>query len=105
MRFLLWYNNNQYKGVIMINSVNVPSRYQYLIRTLEPKANNLPLSADDYINIGYMAGRFGLNLCNPNEANPVISTNQGSIVNVNSCTAPLFEYNLSSAGIKFDRLA
>ena len=81
-------------------------RNSYIIRTNELKTNNTPLNKDDYMQIGYMAGRFGVNLSgNPMEANPIQQTPQGTIVNINSCTSELFEKNLSQSGIKFDRMA
>ena len=90
----------------MINAINQqPHRVQYLVKTNEPKANNTPLTANDYMNLGYMAGRFGINLNNPNEANPIISDNNGTYVNINSCTAPLFEQTLNNEGIKFCAIA
>ena len=86
----------------MINKV----RSSYFVNTNALKANNQPMSAQDYMNLGYMAGRFGVNLNNnPNEANPIIYTPQGAYVNINTCTSELFERNLQMAGIKFDRLA
>lgn len=81
-------------------------RNSYIIRTNEPKTNNSSLNKDDYMQIGYMAGRFGVNLSgNPTEANPIVQTPQGTIVNINSCTSELFENTLKQTGIKFDRLA
>ena len=82
-----------------------PVRNLYLVKTNEYKANNQPLNANDYLNIGYMAGRSGINLSNnPSEPNPLYHTNNGTIVNINSCTSNLFEQNLNQAGIKFDKL-
>ena len=84
---------------------NVP-RYQYLVKTNEAKTNNQPLTFNDYMNVGYMAGRYGINLSdNPNESNPMQITPQGTVLNINSCTSDLFEKNLNNIGIKFDRLA
>lgn len=81
-------------------------RNSYIIRTNEPKTNNKPLDKNDYMQIGYMAGRFGINLHdNPTESNPMVQTPQGTIVNINSCTSELFENTLKQTGIKFDRLA
>ena len=81
-------------------------RISYVIKTNEPKANNTPLNKDDYMQIGYMAGRFGVNLSgNPTEANPIQQTAQGTVVNINSCTSELFEKTLNQTGIKFDRIA
>lgn len=81
-------------------------RINYIIRTNDPKTNNQPLNKDDYMQIGYMAGRFGINLSgNPSEANPIQQTPDGTIVNINSCTSELFENTLNQTGIKFDRIA
>jgi hypothetical protein len=52
-----------------------------------------------------MAGRFGVNLQNPNEENFMIANENGTYVNINSCTAPLFENTLNQAGINFNRIA
>lgn len=89
----------------MINCCASPVRYQYVVKTSENKSNNTPLTSDDYMNIGYMAGRFGVNLANPNEQNNIVKDNNGTYVNINSCCAPLFEASLNQSGIKFNRLA
>lgn len=83
---------------------NVP-RYQYLVRTNEAKMNNQPLNANDYMNVGYMAGRYGINLDNPNIPQNIFPTPEGMVFDINSCTAGLFEQNLMQSGIKFNRLA
>ena len=81
-------------------------RISYIVKTNDLKANNKPLDKDDYMQIGYMAGRFGVNLSgNPAEANPIQQTPDGTVVNINSCTTDLFEKTLSQTGIRFDRLA
>ena len=81
-------------------------RNSYIVKTNEPKTNNQPLDKNDYMQIGYMAGRYGVNLSgNPMEDNPIKQTPQGTFVNINSCTSELFETNLNQSGIKFDRLA
>lgn len=81
-------------------------RNSYIVKTNDLKTNNQPLNSEDYLNIGYMAGRFGINLTNnPNEQNPIQILPQGVLVNVNSCTSDLFEKDLSNSGIKFDRIA
>ncbi|MBQ9244816.1 hypothetical protein IJ182_00945 [bacterium] len=89
----------------MINTVNTPTRYQYIVKTEEKKTNNKPLTNNDYLNVGFLAGRFGINLKNPNEPNYVYKDNNGTYVNINSCCASLFEDTLKESGIKFDRLA
>ena len=86
--------------------INTVPRVSYFVRTNDLKSNNLPLNPADYMTVGYMAGRYGINLGNnPNENNPMQITKDGAFVNINSCTAPLFEKNLNDVGIKFDRLA
>lgn len=86
----------------MINCV----RNSYIVRTNDLKLNNTPLNSADYLNVGYMAGRYGVNLAgNPYEVNPMQMTPEGTIVSINSCTAGLFEQNLNQTGIKFDRIA
>ncbi len=51
-----------------------------------------------------MAGRFGIDLTgNPQVNYILIQTQDGVIVNVNSCTAGLLESNLSQAGINLIR--
>ena len=89
----------------MINCQCYPARQQYLVRTNELKSDNMPLTSNDYLNIGYMAGRFGVNLQNPNEPNPIKYNDNGLILDINSCTSSLFENNLKAKGVKFDRLA
>ena len=89
------------KGNFMINSV----RNTYLVKTSDYKTNNQPLNAQDYMNVGYMAGRFGINLGNnPYEQNPMQFVPNGTLVNINSCTSDLFEKNMTDMGIKFDRI-
>ena len=86
----------------MINCV----RNSYIVKTNDLKLNNQPLNSADYLNVGYMAGRFGVNLSgNPNEQNPIYTTSQGTFVNINSCCANQFEGALNNSGIKFDRIA
>ena len=88
----------------MINSAPISyPRNTYIVKTNDLKYNNQPLNNTDYMNVGYMAGRFGVNLSNnPLEQNPMIHTSQGTIVNINSCTADLFEKTLADSGIKFN---
>ncbi len=89
----------------MINAIMQPVRCQYLVKTNEAKRDNTPLNQNDLLSIGYMAGRFGVNLQNPNEDNFMVSDQNGTYVNINSCTAPLFENTLNQAGINFNRIA
>ena len=81
-------------------------RNSYIVKTNDLKQNNQPLNSTDYLNVGYMAGRFGVDLSNnPNEQNPMQILPQGVLVNINSCTSELFEKDLTKSGIKFDRIA
>ena len=86
----------------MINCV----RNSYIVRTNDLKSDNQPLNSNDFLNVGYMAGRYGVNLSgNPYEENPMNITPDGTQVNINSCCAGQFEKTLNDTGIKFDRLA
>lgn len=89
----------------MINAIIAPTRCQYLVKTNEPKRDNTQLNQNDLLTVGYMAGRFGVNLQNPNENNFMLADEKGTYVNINSCTAPLFENTLNQAGINFNRIA
>ncbi len=89
----------------MIKAISQPTRYQYFVNTEGKKTNNKHLTNDDYLNLGFLAGRFGVNLQNPNEPNYIYKDNTGTYVNINSCCAPLFEETLTQTGIKFNRLA
>ena len=80
-------------------------RFQYLVRTNETKLNNQPLTANDYMDVGFMAGRFGIDLRNPNIPHNIMPTPNGVVFDINSCTADLFEQNLNRSGIRFDRIA
>ena len=55
----------------MINAIIAPTRCQYLVKTNDVKKDNTPLNQNDLLSVGYMAGRFGVNLQNPNENNPM----------------------------------
>jgi hypothetical protein len=81
-------------------------RCSYFVPTNYSKANGEKLSQEDFLNIGYMAGRFGINLDGNPEQNykPQVS-NDGLVLNINCCTADLFEKNLEEAGITFSVLA
>lgn len=86
----------------MINCV----RSSYLVKTNDLKLNNKPLNSTDYLNVGYMAGRFGVNLSNnPYEQNPIQLIPEGTLVSINSCCNDTFEKNLNGSGIKFNRIA
>jgi len=80
-------------------------RVDYSIHINSPKVNGQKPNQQDLINVGYMAGRFGINLDGNLKANkPPVYTDKGLLINVNSCTAELLEENLNKAGMKFDRL-
>lgn len=82
------------------------SRCQYLIYTNVPKQNGQPLNQKDLINVGYMAGRFGISLDGNLQRNEKPNvTDKGTFISVNCCTAPLLEQNLTQDGIKFNKLA
>ena len=81
-------------------------RCKYSIPLNVPKKNGQKLDDKDLINIGYMSGRFGINLDNnPNQPNKPVFNEDKVIVDINSCTTGLFEKNLSQAGISFDVIA
>ncbi len=82
------------------------NRCEYIVKTNLPKTNGQYPNSIDLLNVGYMAGRFGIDLTgNPKTNYAPIQTQDGIIVNVNSCTAELLENNLSQAGINFNRIA
>ena len=81
-------------------------RCDYFIPTNQVKADGKKLSESDLINIGYMAGRYGVSL--DRDLNRNIKPefyNDGIKLNINSCTTDLFEQNLNKAGIDFEILA
>ena len=81
-------------------------RCSYFVPTRQVKQNGEKLSDSDLINIGYMAGRFGVNLQNnPNEPNRPVYENAGVLFDINACTTDCFEKNMEKAGIRFNRLA
>lgn len=81
-------------------------RVNYSIYINQPKSNGQKLTTQDLVNVGYMSGRFGINLDgNPKENNSPKFTPDALMVNVNSCTSDLLEDNLNKAGIKFDKMA
>jgi hypothetical protein len=81
-------------------------RCDYFIPTNQVKNNGEKLSQTDLINIGYMAGRFGISLDGDLNKNyrPKIDE-KGVTLNINCCTTELFEKNLADAGIKFNVIA
>lgn len=81
-------------------------RCGYFIPVNQVKLNGEKLSQEDLINIGYMAGRCGINLDgNPQEANKPEFTEDGVKLNINCCTTDCFENKLNQSGIKFDVIA
>ncbi len=82
------------------------TRCSYLVGTNLPKNNGEKLTDKDLINVGYMAGRFGISLDGDLSKNmkPQVCEN-GTYVNINSCTQSLFEKELNNAGIKFMAIA
>lgn len=81
-------------------------RVDYLIHINSPKTNGEKPNPQDLVNIGYLAGRFGVNLDgNLQENNIPKYTDNGLQININSCTTELLEENLNKSGIKFNRLA
>ena len=83
----------------------VPPRYTYEICTKEGKANGQPLKAYDYMELGYMAGRFGINpKVDVYENSAMKKTDEGFMIKINPYAAPLVEKKLEKEGIKFDRI-
>ena len=81
-------------------------RCDYLVQTNSTKTNGQKPTSQDLVNVGYMAGRYGINLDgNLQQNNKPKFTDKGTIVNINYCTKDLFENNLTKAGIKFDVIA
>lgn len=82
------------------------NRVTYFVPTAQVKQNGEALTNKDLIELGYMAGRFGINLNNnPNETNIPTYSNDGVSFSINSCTSDYFEENMKKSGIKFNCLA
>lgn len=82
------------------------ARCQYLIQTKTPKQNGKPLTQEDLIDVGYMAGRFGVNLNGDLTRNIKPRTSdQGTIIDINCCTTDILESTLEEKGIKFNKIA
>lgn len=81
-------------------------RCSYFIPSNQTKTDGKKLTDEDLINIGYMAGRYGISLDGDLNRNvkPEIS-DEGVKLNINCCTTELFEENLKNSGIKFDTVA
>ena len=81
-------------------------RCSYFIPTNQTKTTGESLCQKDLINVGYLAGRCGINLDgNPQEANKPEFIQDGVKFNINCCTTDIFEQNLKDSGIKFDIIA
>lgn len=82
------------------------ARNKYVIFTNQPKQNGQKPNPQDLINVGYMAGRFGVSLDGNLQENkiPQITPN-GTLIDINSCTSELLEKNLNQMGMKFNKLA
>ena len=60
-------------------------RCSYLIQTNAPKKNGQSLNNTDMLNIGYMAGRYGINLDgNVHQEFKPVYTDKGLLININS---------------------
>lgn len=80
-------------------------RCGYYIPINQTKTNGEILCKKDLVNIGYLAGRCGVNLDgNPQEPNKPEFINDGVKFDINCCTTEMFEKNLTESGIKFDVL-
>lgn len=81
-------------------------RCDYFIPTNQIKSDGQKLTDEDLINIGYMAGRYGISLDGDLNRNIIPEiTEDGVKININCCTTDLFEENLKKSGINFDVLA
>lgn len=81
-------------------------RCDYFIPINQVKSDGQKLTNKDLINIGYMAGRYGISL--DGDLNRNIKpeyTKNGVKLNINCCTTDLFEENLKQAGINFEIIA
>ena len=80
-------------------------RVEYFVPYQAPKRNGKYPTNDEMLYLGYMAGRYGINLDgNPSVQYPPRRYQQGAIFNINSCTAEAFERNLSTIGMNFNRI-
>jgi hypothetical protein len=77
----------------------------YVVNTSK-KRSQAPLSNKDLIQVGYLAGRCGVNLDgDPNRINTPKIGQHNLLVDINDCTTEYFEQNLNQIGLKFDRMA
>ena len=92
--------------MLSCHCVNIAPRTKYQVNTKAGKEDGQPLNADDYMELGYMAGRFGINLNGkPNEITAMKKNDEGVMIDINSCASSLFEKKLQKEGIKFNKLA
>ena len=80
------------------HELNFP--YTYQVNTKDGKANGHPLNANDYLELGYMAGRFGVDRLDGVKA--MKKNDEGVVVNIHPVAKSLFEKKLDKEGIKFD---
>ena len=82
------------------------SRVQYNIHTNSTKADGQALNQRDLVELGYMAGRFGINLDGKSFEHKLPEVSEkGTKIDINSCTTDLFEQTLNELGIAFDKMA
>ncbi len=92
--------------MLRCSCVNVVPRTQYQVNTKAGKTDGQPLNADDYLELGFMAGRFGINLNGkPQEITAMKKNKEGVMIDINTCAAPIFEKKLNKEGILFNKLA
>ena len=80
--------------------------YRYQVNTKEGKVDGQPLKADDYLELGYMAGRFGTNICTrPVGLSSMKKNEEGVMIDIDERASVLFENKLDKEGIRFNRIA
>ena len=83
----------------------IVQRAEYFVPYRAQKANGKFPTQEDMIYLGYMAGRYGVNLNgSPYISYPPKGCANGAIFNINACTADTFEKNLSTMGMNFNRI-
>lgn len=81
-------------------------RCELFVATKLPKKNGKRLSREEIFNLGYMAGRCGINLDgNLNQNIKPVHTKKGVLININQCTQDLMESNLKKSGVRFEVVA